>query len=232
MTTILFPLLEQMSSSPSNPGQGRRAEVIFQTHSCRTDDDPVTDEPGRTRRFLTIAQAAEELNVKQNEIRALLRTGELRGIQVGAGVSTNRDAREVLLISGSEVGQRVEQHRSVIEAAKAEGVELIAYTSIANADTTGIKLAAEHEATETLLQESGVPFVLLRNNWYLENYIALCPAHSSRVRSQAAPATVGSAQLPAQITPMQRLRCWLLRTRPAGSMTGRRRTVHHGRACG
>jgi excisionase family DNA binding protein len=42
----------------------------------------VTDEPKRLR-FLTIAQAADELNVNQNQIRALIRTGELRGIQVG-----------------------------------------------------------------------------------------------------------------------------------------------------
>lgn len=79
-------------------------------------------------------------------------------------------ASKVLLISGSEVGQRVDQHRTVIEAAKAEGVELIAYTSIANADTTGMKLADEHLATEAMLKESGVPFALLRNGWYLENY--------------------------------------------------------------
>ena len=42
----------------------------------------MTDEPKKLR-FLTISQAAEELNVNQNQIRALLRTGELRGIQVG-----------------------------------------------------------------------------------------------------------------------------------------------------
>lgn len=42
----------------------------------------MTDEPKKLR-FLTIAQAAEELNVNQNQIRALIRTGELRGIQVG-----------------------------------------------------------------------------------------------------------------------------------------------------
>jgi excisionase family DNA binding protein len=42
----------------------------------------VTNEPKKLR-FLTIAQAAEELNVNQNQIRALLRAGELRGIQLG-----------------------------------------------------------------------------------------------------------------------------------------------------
>ena len=31
-------------------------------------------------------------------------------------------------------------------------------------------LAAEHRATEQLLIESGVPYVFLRNSWYLENY--------------------------------------------------------------
>jgi excisionase family DNA binding protein len=42
----------------------------------------VSDEP-KKHRFLTIDQAAEELNVKQSLIRSLIRSGELRGIQVG-----------------------------------------------------------------------------------------------------------------------------------------------------
>ena len=86
-----------------------------------------------------------------------------------------KGARKVLLISGNEIGQRVEHHRTVIEAAKGEGVELLAYTSIANAGSTGMKLAAEHQATEAILRESGVPFVLLRNGWYLENYTDQLP---------------------------------------------------------
>lgn len=36
------------------------------------------------RRFLTIEQVAEELSVGQPLVRALLRSGELRGMQVGA----------------------------------------------------------------------------------------------------------------------------------------------------
>jgi NAD(P)H dehydrogenase (quinone) len=79
-------------------------------------------------------------------------------------------AEKVLLISGSEAGQRIEQHQNAIDAAKEAGVELIAYTSIANADDTGMQLAAEHQATEKALHESGLPFTLLRNSWYLENY--------------------------------------------------------------
>ncbi|HSN35096.1 MAG TPA: SDR family oxidoreductase [Arthrobacter sp.] len=79
-------------------------------------------------------------------------------------------ADKVLLISGSEVGQRLGQHRNAIEAAKDANVGLIAYTSIANAGSTDMKLAAEHEATEAALKDSGLPFALLRNGWYLENY--------------------------------------------------------------
>jgi NAD(P)H dehydrogenase (quinone) len=84
-------------------------------------------------------------------------------------------ADKVLLVSGSEVGQRVEQHRNAINAAKEAGVGLIGYTSIANADTTAMQLAAEHLATEEILRDSGVPFVLLRNGWYLENYTGQLP---------------------------------------------------------
>lgn len=40
-------------------------------------------EEQKKRRFLTIEQAAEELNVSSSQIRALLKTGELRAIQVG-----------------------------------------------------------------------------------------------------------------------------------------------------
>jgi NAD(P)H dehydrogenase (quinone) len=79
-------------------------------------------------------------------------------------------AQRLLFVSGSEVGQRVVQHANVIAAAKAAGAELIAYTSIPHADTSTLLLAQEHRATEVELAASGVPFVLLRNSWYLENY--------------------------------------------------------------
>jgi NAD(P)H dehydrogenase (quinone) len=76
----------------------------------------------------------------------------------------------VLLISGTAVGQRVAHHRNVVDAAKNAGVGFIAYTSAPKADTTDLALAPEHKATEELIRESGIPFALLRNNWYSENY--------------------------------------------------------------
>jgi len=77
---------------------------------------------------------------------------------------------KLLLISGSEVGQRATQHENVIAAAQRVNVKLIAYTSIANALTGNMKLAQEHIATEHLLAASGIDYVLLRNGWYTENY--------------------------------------------------------------
>ncbi|KJS61572.1 SDR family oxidoreductase [Streptomyces rubellomurinus] len=75
----------------------------------------------------------------------------------------------VLLISGNELGRRIPQHRAVVEAAAAAGVALLAYTSILGAAT--FRLADEHKATEELVRASGLPYVLLRNGWYAENYL-------------------------------------------------------------
>ncbi|MFB7250993.1 SDR family oxidoreductase [Microbacterium sp. NPDC056234] len=76
----------------------------------------------------------------------------------------------VLLISGSEVGRRVDQHKAVIDAAKDAGVAKLVYTSAPKATTSDLVLAPEHKATEELIAASGVPAVILRNNWYIENY--------------------------------------------------------------
>src|SRR4051794_39503821 len=51
-------------------------------------------------------------------------------------------ADKVLFISGSEVGKRVDQHRAVVDAAKAAGVPHLVYTSVLHADTSPLGLAA------------------------------------------------------------------------------------------
>jgi NAD(P)H dehydrogenase (quinone) len=76
---------------------------------------------------------------------------------------------KVLLISGNEFAKgRVQQHKVVIEAARAAGVALLAYTS-APASLTA-SLADDHRGTEEALLASGLPYALLRNGWYHENY--------------------------------------------------------------
>lgn len=85
-------------------------------------------------------------------------------------------ADTVLLISSNEVVHPVPQHKAVVDAAKKAGAGLLAYTSILRADTSRLALAAKHKATEEYIRASGVPFVFLRNGWYLENQMALGPA--------------------------------------------------------
>ena len=106
-----------------------------------------------------------------------------QGIVVRQGDYTDRAAfttalngvDKLLLISSSEVGQRATQHQNVINAAKAAGVKFIAYTSLLHADTSPLGLHVEHVDTEKALAESGVPYALLRNGWYTENYLASAP---------------------------------------------------------
>ena len=80
--------------------------------------------------------------------------------------------QRLLFISSSAMEGRVQQHRNVVEAARAAGVSMIAYTSVLHADRSPMGLAEDHRQTEALLATSGVPYVLLRNSWYTENYMA------------------------------------------------------------
>ncbi|WP_431975208.1 SDR family oxidoreductase [Micromonospora haikouensis] len=86
-------------------------------------------------------------------------------------------ADKLMFVSGSEVGQRATQHHNVVAAAREAGVGLVVYTSIANADRSGMILAGEHLATEREITASGLPYVILRNGWYLENYTGQLPTY-------------------------------------------------------
>ena len=66
-------------------------------------------------------------------------------------------ADKLLLVSGSEAGQRVRQHANAINAAKAAGVGFLAYTSGVRANTSTLLVMKDHRATEGLLAEAGVP---------------------------------------------------------------------------
>ncbi|SCG52995.1 SDR family oxidoreductase [Micromonospora humi] len=83
----------------------------------------------------------------------------------------------LMFVSGSEVGRRRPQHANVVTAAKEAGVGLVVYTSIAHADTAGMRLAAEHRDTEGYVRDAGLPYVFLRNSWYLENYTGQLDAY-------------------------------------------------------
>ncbi|MEJ2866757.1 NAD(P)H-binding protein [Actinomycetospora sp. OC33-EN08] len=75
----------------------------------------------------------------------------------------------VLMVSGSETPDRVEQHRTFIDSAAAAGVGRLVYISFAEASPTAtFTLARDHAATEEHLHASGLTPVVLRDNFYLD----------------------------------------------------------------
>ena len=133
-----------------------------------------------------IVAAGRNANALQDLAALGVRTATIDYADPASLTSALVGADKVLLISGTAEGERVAQHGAVIDAAKAAGVRQLVYTSAPKADNTTLVLAPEHAATEALLQESGVPFTILRNNWYTENYLdsAGRPAVDRRSRRQ------------------------------------------------
>ncbi|EKM5066739.1 SDR family oxidoreductase [Cronobacter turicensis] len=131
--------------------------------------------------LLNTVEAQEIVAIVRNPAKAA--TLSAKGVQVRAAdygdvaalTAALAGVEKLLLISSSEVGQRAPQHRNVIDAAKTAGVKLIAYTSLLHADRSPLGLADEHVATEKMLADAGIPYVLLRNGWYTENYLASVP---------------------------------------------------------
>jgi NAD(P)H dehydrogenase (quinone) len=112
--------------------------------------------------------------------RNQLRLGELASAGFGTAAVDLSDAAsvdemvarhsDIVLISGRDPN-RFAQHASVIEAAKNAGVRHVYYTSGVRADDDRFEINADHRATEDALFASGVTYTILRNTWYIENYI-------------------------------------------------------------
>lgn len=78
-------------------------------------------------------------------------------------------AETVLMVSGSETPDRVDQHRTFIDAAADAGVDRLVYVSFYGASPTAtFTLARDHWATEEHLRASGLATVLLRDCFYLD----------------------------------------------------------------
>jgi NAD(P)H dehydrogenase (quinone) len=122
------------------------------------------------------------------EIRAVVRDRAKladyaeRGVEVVQGDYTDQDslvaglqgADKLLLISSTDSNdERIKHHLNAIAAAKQAGVKHLAYTSIVHADDNAIAFSWVHKETEEAIEQSGIPFTFLRNNWYFENATAL-----------------------------------------------------------
>lgn len=139
---------------------------------------------GATGQFGAIA--LDLLKAKQANVIALVRSPEKISGAVARKFDYSKTEGQVealqgvdtlILVSSSEVGQRIKQHKNVIEAAKKAGVKHIIYTSLLGSsnDNTLKSLAGEHLATEDTLKTSGITYTILRNGWYTENYTESVP---------------------------------------------------------
>ena len=101
----------------------------------------------------------------------------------------------VLMVSASETPDRVERHRTFVDAAAAAGVRHLVYTSFAGAapDAT-FTLARDHWATEEHIRASGLDFTFLRNNLYAD-FVPLMVGEDGVIRG---PGGTGRAAVVAQ----------------------------------
>lgn len=141
---------------------------------------------GTTGQLGRLAVAALMRRVPPDQLVGIVRSPEKAadlGIAARAADYTSAETLDaalkgidkLLLISSNEIGSRAAQHRNVIEAAQRAGVNLIAYTSVLHADRSPLSLAEEHRQTEAIIKASGIPYVILRNGWYTENYTGSIP---------------------------------------------------------
>ena len=76
----------------------------------------------------------------------------------------------VLLISAGDQGDRLQEHRNVIDTAKKCGVQHLAYTSRALRDRNTLQnqLMLDHFNTEDYIRDSGLRYTVFQNALYME----------------------------------------------------------------
>jgi NAD(P)H dehydrogenase (quinone) len=150
---------------------GQLGRIVVQRLLSKTSSDHIVALARSPKKAADLGVEAREFDYTKPELLATA----LKGIDT------------LLLISGNQVGQRAVQHANVIKAAKAARIRWVVYTSLLRADTSSLSLAAEHLETEKNIQASDIPFTILRNGWYTENYTGSIPG------ALAGGALIGSA---------------------------------------
>jgi uncharacterized protein YbjT (DUF2867 family) len=127
---------------------------------------------GRVARRLAAAGVPQRLLVRDPERAPQLPGAGVVRAPFGDGAAVRQALAgldTVLMVSASETADRVDQHRTFIDAAAAVGVGHLVYVSFYGAapDAT-FTLARDHWATEQHIRASGVPFTSLRDNLYAD----------------------------------------------------------------
>lgn len=127
---------------------------------------------GRVARKVAQAGIAQRLIVRDSARAPALDRTELAQASYSDPDAARRalsGVETLFMVSGAESPDRVDQHRTFIDAAVAAGVQHLVYTSFygANPDAT-FTLARDHYATEEHLRNSGLRWTFLRDNLYLD----------------------------------------------------------------
>lgn len=105
-------------------------------------------------------------------------------------------AERVLVVATSAVGRRTAQHANAIKAAQQAGAGGLLYTSMIRAGDPGntSPILFEHRETEHLLQDSGLPFTVLRNGVYMDMLALLLPLRTA-LDTGVLPGTLGTGRV-------------------------------------
>ncbi len=139
----------------------------------------------------TVIKSLLDRSVPSNEIIALARDKNkakhllAQGIQVRMGNYDDygslsealRGVHKLLLISSSDMVDRLIQHQNVINAAKENGVDHIVYTGfdLKNFESTAIPHVTQiHADTTAYLDATGIPYTLLNNTLYADLIPLFC----------------------------------------------------------
>ncbi len=127
-----------------------------------------------------------EKGIQPHEIKALVRNEAsataLLEKGIGIAIGSYDDATsltkaftgvdQLLLVSGNDIENRLQQHLNVINVAKEVGVKHIVYTSFQRKNETPSSplwvVAHSHLETEKALKESGLTYTILKNNLYMD----------------------------------------------------------------
>ncbi|MBB4920119.1 SDR family oxidoreductase [Streptosporangium saharense] len=127
---------------------------------------------GRVAARLAAAGTHQRLVVRDPARAPKLDGAEIARADFSDGEAARRALEGIetlLMVSASEAADRVEQHRTFVDAAVAAGVAHLVYVSFYGAapDAT-FTLARDHWATEEHIRATGVPFTFLRDNMYAD----------------------------------------------------------------
>ncbi|MDQ4124022.1 MAG: NAD(P)H-binding protein, partial [Actinomycetota bacterium] len=111
-----------------------------------------------------IVRAGSEADTGGAQVREIADYGDFDSMRAACdGVAS------LFLVSGREHPDRLQHHKTAVDAAVAAGVERIVYLSFLGAapDAT-FTLARQHHATEAHVRGKGVAFTFLRSSLYLD----------------------------------------------------------------